>query len=155
MATWPTIIDDDGTGTSGTVLNKALFDEVKGYIGTAWAPITGYTLTAAGGSGGSWAFVSATLLSSEDPGQKRVFVDMFLNATVTGGPDKLNIAFPATMPTSAATNGGPVHYFGPASGTGYWQTIAGTKQIIILRDIGGTPWVAGSYYFVTQGSYVY
>jgi len=29
---WPTIIDDDGTGTSGTTLDKALFDAIKGYV---------------------------------------------------------------------------------------------------------------------------
>jgi hypothetical protein len=35
MATWPTIIDDDGSGTTGTPLDFALFQQVKGYIDAA------------------------------------------------------------------------------------------------------------------------
>ena len=34
MATWPTIIDDDGSGTTGTVLDAALFQQIKAYIDT-------------------------------------------------------------------------------------------------------------------------
>lgn len=29
---WPTITDDDGTGLTGTVLNDALFDDIKEYV---------------------------------------------------------------------------------------------------------------------------
>jgi hypothetical protein len=32
MATWPTIIDDDGSGMTGSVINNALFNSVKAYI---------------------------------------------------------------------------------------------------------------------------
>ena len=39
MATWPVIIDDDGTGTTGTVVSAALFDLVKGYIASPWTTI--------------------------------------------------------------------------------------------------------------------
>jgi hypothetical protein len=35
MATWPPIVDDDGTGTTGTPTDYALFQQVKGYIDSA------------------------------------------------------------------------------------------------------------------------
>lgn len=37
---WPTIIDDDGSGMTGTVLNKAFFDEMKGYVDGAAGVVT-------------------------------------------------------------------------------------------------------------------
>lgn len=39
MATWPTITDDDGTGTTGTILDQAKFNEIRDYIG-AWNTYT-------------------------------------------------------------------------------------------------------------------
>lgn len=37
MATWPTIIDDDGSNTTGTVVNNAnVWNPIKAYIDTPW-----------------------------------------------------------------------------------------------------------------------
>ena len=32
LASWPSMSDDDGTGQSGTVLDKALFDAIKASV---------------------------------------------------------------------------------------------------------------------------
>lgn len=32
MASWPTVTDDDGTGTTGTVIDKTLTDAIKAYV---------------------------------------------------------------------------------------------------------------------------
>jgi hypothetical protein len=45
---WPTIVDDDGSGTTGTVLDKALFDLIRAYIDRAWLTYTPFWITPAG-----------------------------------------------------------------------------------------------------------
>lgn len=37
MATWPTVTNDDGSGTVGTILDQTLFNSVRDYIGAAWS----------------------------------------------------------------------------------------------------------------------
>jgi hypothetical protein len=55
MATWPPIIDDDGSGTTGTPTDYALFQLIKTYIDqsdTAIAPVSGsFVVTDMSGAG--------------------------------------------------------------------------------------------------------
>lgn len=59
MATWPLIIDDDGTGNTGTATDKALFDQIKNYVDDDSSPPGVVTVT----NGGSNIF-NVTLPSS-------------------------------------------------------------------------------------------
>jgi hypothetical protein len=97
MATWPTVTDDDGSGTTGTILDQALFNSVRDYIGAAWTDVTysSGNFTASGsmtwtvGSGDQacyrWVEVGKTMV-----------VALFLNATSVGGSTdaELRVAVP-------------------------------------------------------------
>lgn len=40
MATWPTIVDDDGSNTTGTIVNNAnVWTPIQSYVGGAWTAV--------------------------------------------------------------------------------------------------------------------
>lgn len=153
MATWPTVTDDDGTGTTGTILDQALFNSVRDYIGAAWSDVafsagnfTGsgtITWTVASGDQGVFRYVEIG---------KTMFVTVQLNTTtVSGTGSDLRL----TVPNGRTIGGGA--YQGAArildNGTadeGWWYAAGGLTYIAFKRNITGSNWSAS-----TNNTYIY
>jgi hypothetical protein len=117
MATWPTVTDDDGSGTTGTILDQALFNSVRDYIGTAWTSVA----YAAGNftvPGGTWTVDSGdqTTYAYLNCG-KTLFIQFGIaTASVSGSPSYLEIAIPGGF-TSASGEQYGVHWYQDGAST--------------------------------------
>lgn len=138
------MIDDDGSGTTGTILNNAwkqeLYGQIDAFVGP-WIDVpfnaanfaaTGGTWTVTAPSVGrySYAIVGTTLL-----------VQLYITGTTIGGsPSSLNVQLPAAIKAwqggSFATNIGGLTGVLLQQGQGISMTL--------YRDILGTPWPAGT-----------
>jgi hypothetical protein len=149
MAVWPNIIDDDGSGTTGTVLNDALFDAIKAYIdasvggaaGGVWVDVP-YSAANFGASGGTWTVTGANakrysymLLG------KTAFVQIYVDTSTVGGtPTSLNVVFPFNV-LSVQSGWG---YFFSATVHGHvvYQQPSLDPYLRFSRDGYNTPFVA-------------
>jgi len=139
------MIDDDGSGTTGTVLNNAwkqeLYGQIDAFVGP-WIDVAFNAANFTASSGGTWtvtapsvgrysyAIVGTTLL-----------VQVYITGTTIGGsPSSINLQLPAAIKNwqggSFATNIG--------SGTGVVLQQGAGIILTLYRDILGTPWPAGT-----------
>lgn len=153
------LIDDTGTGTTGTVWNKAtingLLTNINTALGNKWLDLTGETYS---GSGTVTLLAGGVRTYAFDVSQRRTFFDFYISVSVAGTAGaSLNINLPgATLPGAARTATGVFHYFGGGIvGTGV--SIVNGLQIQLMRDLGGTVWPSplATLYLAIQGSYVY
>lgn len=153
MATWPTIVDDDGTGTSGTPIDVMLFSQVKAYVDGSLGEADGLWVNVPfaagnfGATGGTWtvAVDNVNRFSTKlDLRSKTFFVQLYLVNTVIGGsPFELGVILPYAVlpwqgaPYSYALNSG-------VNQTGVWLQQDSTAIIKLYRDIVATPFAAGT-----------
>lgn len=147
MATWPPYVDDDGTGTTGTPTDAALFNAIKAYIdgaaGTPWAALTGITwwLETTSGTPTWTAQVNTYAI---DLSIKRVFLDLHLTGGATSTPgSNIFLDLPTSLPPIArqVRGGGVTYWTGGLTGVGTYDVwTVPTRRIVIQRDIGGTAW---------------
>lgn len=151
MATWPTVTDDDGSGTTGTILDQALFNSVRDYIGTAWTAVT-----YAGGNfttdTGSWTVASG---DQETYGYIEIGKTMHVrvrisNSTAASSPVQLRIAVPNGRTIAGATHCGGVFAFnnGTIAAGAYWQAVSGNSYIQIFRDLAANTWAGTDNVYV-------
>lgn len=137
MATWPPFVDDDGTGTTGTVLDQAFFNQLKGYIDTPAAGWTPYFP--------NWACTSSPVAIGDGQLQGRYLQHGKTVHVVLG------------MRTGATTN------FGSAGGFYVWSLplhpndCGGMNTYAFIATIfdaagGGKP-ACSTYYFTTNQFY--
>lgn len=114
MATWPTpSVDDDGSGTTGTVLSDAFFDQIKAYIDDSIAVIVGpwtdvpYNAGNFGASGSmTWTVDAGDVLMNRYLRLgKTVIWSVYLFTTTIGGTasNQLRINLPIVAATAAKT----------------------------------------------------
>lgn len=98
-------------------------------------------------AGCGWAVTSATYAYTIIG--KTVITDFVIGGTgtntVTGNPIRLRIKLPANLYSQGRPHANVFSYYGPAVGVGVC-TISGTTEIDLLRDVGGTPFLPGSYF---------
>jgi hypothetical protein len=150
------MIDDDGSGTTGTIINNAWKQEFYGQIDAfadgVWVDIpynaTNYTVAA---GTGTWTVTAGnqTTLAKVLLNQRTMVVAFYIQATVTTGSiTKLGITVPGLV--AAKIVSGTFAYHGSSGvGTGFVQSsIVQLDRLELLRDIGGTPWPATTSLYV-------
>lgn len=143
MATWPTITDDDGSNTTGTVVNNTnVWNPIRDYIGGAWTSVAyaGGNFTA---DTGSWTVASGdqTQYAYVEIG-KTMHVAIFLvTTTAASSPTNLRVAVPNGR-TIARTIRGP--FVGANAGTdttsAFWEATSGATHIKFYRNLSANAW---------------
>lgn len=139
MATWPTITDDDGSGTTGTPLDNSLFGQIEDYIGGAW-PSVAHSAGNFTSSAGSWTVDSGdqSYFSYVEIGKTMIVSVVLVTTSVSGTPTQLRVTVPNGR-TIAGTHAGNFPALNNAvATTGMWQAGAGLTYIALLRDLAGT-----------------
>lgn len=97
MATWPTITDDNGTNTTGTVINNTnVWTPIQSYIGGTWTNVT-YNAANFGTDTGTWTVDSGgdQLIYKWAEVGKTMWLHFLIRSTdVSGSPTRLKIAIP-------------------------------------------------------------
>jgi len=150
------MIDDDGSGTTGTIINNAwkqeFYNQIDG-IGV-WVSVPYSAGLYATTGGGSWAVTGANQVTLAYTLNNKTVTVAFqlINTAITGTPVGLAIGLPT------ASNREMSHQFaflmgGATAGTGYATAAAGATVLNLYRDIVATPWAAGTAH--VAGIYVY
>lgn len=147
MATWPTVTNDDGSGTTGTILDQTLFNSIRDYIGAAWTSVTfnAGNFTASGSM--TWTVASGDVNTFDyvEIG-KTMIVSCVLSTTTVGGTP--STALKITIPngrTAGNLSSGPV--IGLNNGSqfnGFWQVNGGTVIDLYVDATAGTNWTAST-----------
>lgn len=137
MATWPTITDDDGSNTTGTVVNNTnVWNPIRDYIGAAWTSVAfsagNFTVP-----GGTWTVASGdqTTYAYMNSG-KTLFVQFGIaTTTVSGSPAYLEIAIPGGF-TSAAREQYGVHWYqdNATNATGLILVPSGSTKFRLYKE---------------------
>jgi len=138
------MVDDDGSGTTGTIISNAWKQELYGQIDAAlgvWQDIP----YAAGNfvpSSGTWAVppASQTAFAYQITG-KTIVVQVYLSSTtVTGTPAALNVI----LPVAANRPNAQTFALSSAAGVGAGFATMSATTLTLYRDLLGTPWPAGT-----------
>jgi len=119
------MIDDDGSGTTGTIINNAwkteLYDQIDKIGQWVSIPHGSLVFTAAGGGGGTWVVDPADLQAMIYTVVGRTIMLSYgiLSSTVTGTPTMLRFALPGVIATrlflaTCRIQSGGVEYVGRA-----------------------------------------
>lgn len=141
MATWPTVTDDDGTGTTGTILDNALFSSVRDYIGASWSAVT-YAAGDFTASAGTWTVASGDVNAFRyvEIG-KTMHVSLNLQTTTiaTTAPAELRVTVPNGRTIAGSCSGSFAYYANGTYGSGLWSATSGT-YVSLFRDVPATVW---------------
>lgn len=139
MATWPTVTDDDGSGTTGTILDNAFFGSVRDYIGGAWTSVA-HSAGNFTSNAGSWTVASGdqSYFAYVEIGKTMIVSVVLVTTEVSGLPTQLRITVPNGRTISGTHAGMFPALNNSAAVTGMWQAGAGLTYIALLRDLAGT-----------------
>lgn len=147
MATWPTVTDDDGTGTTGTILDLALFNSIRDYIGASWSSVAFSAGNFTGNVLGTWTVASGDQASFRyvEIG-KTMIVSVLINTSTVGGtPDsELRITVPNGRTIAGYATGPYVRQQAGTMAMGVWIANGGDTFIRLRTDLSGTVWVAST-----------
>ncbi len=144
MATWPPILDDDGSGTTGTPTDYALFQQIKAYIdgqagatvGDAWTNVPFNAGNFGAGGAMTWTVEAGDILMNRyKVNGKTLLWSAYLFTTTLGGTvsNQLRINLPVPgMQAATARFLMPVAFIGDggANVTGYAETVGVTYLAI-------------------------
>lgn len=137
MATWPTIVDDDGSNTTGTIANNAnIWNPIRDYIGTAWTSVA-FSAGNFTADTGSWTLASGdqSYFAYVEIGKTMIVSAVLVTTSVSGTPTNLRITVPNGR-TIAGTHAGNFPAINnSAATTGMWQAAAGLTYIQLYRDL--------------------
>jgi hypothetical protein len=146
------MIDDDGSGTTGTILNNAWKQELYGQIDgvvPAWVDIPFNAAVFTATAGATWTVTAAqqATFARQVYGKAQILWLTLMGGTVAGTPPAFLYVQLGGLPGIPAPRavGTAFHYWGVASGTGIAEVLATGNTINLLRDLGGTPWTPGAY----------
>lgn len=162
------MIDDDGSGTTGTILNNAwkqeLYNQIDGFVNAAWVdvPFNAANFTASGGAGWAVAANNVTHLAYAVTANTAA-----LTFTIGGGTPSATISIACPFlyvtipglppPTRFASMPFSYYVSGAGAGTGNASIAVGQNRLDLIRDIAGTPWpaIGGGGFMYLQGVVVY
>jgi hypothetical protein len=149
------LVDDDGSGTTGTILNNAWQTNLYNAIDAAIAGIGGGAIVDVPFNAADYFTADAGATFVVGAGQPTYFYTVnnkvvtvslqIAAATITGNPTYLMIRLPAG--TIAARSGGvafPYFIGGVVQGTGFARVNQGEDVVRCLRDVLGTSWTPTS-----------
>lgn len=147
MATWPTVTDDDGTGTTGTILDQALFNSVRDYIGTSWTsvPFSAGNFTADSSMTWTVAIGDVTTYAYIEIG-KTMHISIVVSSTSVGGvvSQELRVAVPNSRTIPKTSWGSYILSNNGTYETGAWTAAAGAAYIVFRRGPVGANWTAST-----------
>jgi hypothetical protein len=156
------MIDDDGSGTTGTIINNAwkqeLYGQIDAFADGVWVDIpfnaANYSVAQAQGSG-TWTVEAADQITFRRVilNQKTWIITFVIGPTITTGTATvLDIKVPGLVNSNKHV-GVPMFYWGDISGSisGFCEIQPSGTSVRLMKDIGGTPWGANSFlYFEGQ-----
>lgn len=158
MATWPTITDDDGSGTTGTILDDALFDSIRDYIGTAWTAVAFSAGNFTANVLGTWTVASGDQAAFQyvEIGKTMVVSVKINTSTVGGTPDsELRITVPNGRTIAGYAEGPFVRQQAGTMAMGVWLANGGDTFIRLRVDLSGTVWSSSTDATFVSGTFVF
>lgn len=145
MATWPTVTDDDGSGTTGTILDQSFFNSVRDYIGTAWTTPTFASgdYTASGSM--TWTLASGDVaLHKYIVSGKTVHWHLVLTTTTVGGTPStgLRVALPAGLTLTGSSRG--VHWYLDNGTEGFGGYVVNGSYVEFFKSSSASNWTAST-----------
>lgn len=154
MATWPTITDDDGSNTTGTVINNTnVWTPIQSYIGGAWTDVSFSAGNFTANNSMTWTVASGDQIAYAylEVG-KTMFLSVRLHTTTVGGTpsSELRVAVPNSR-TIQSYGQGAFHYLdNGTAGTGLWLATASAAYVAFLKNASSAAWTAS-----TDQTYIY
>lgn len=147
MAVFPTVTDDDGTGTTGTILDQALFHSVRDYAGVAWTDVAFSAGNFTANNSMTWTLASGdqTTFTYVEHGKTMIISVLLVTTTVGGTPStQLRIAVPNGRTIQTTCRG---VFNGTDNGTditGMWEASAGNTYIALYKNPSAGTWTAST-----------
>ena len=133
MATWPSITDDDGTNTTGTVVNNTnVWTPIQSYIGGAWSSVAFNAANFTGNGSMTWTVASGdqSTYAYVEIGKTMIVSFDILTTTVGGTPNPLLMIAIPNGRTAQKNINTSFHYSDNGSvGTGLASVSAGGTTI--------------------------
>lgn len=138
MATWPTITDDDGSNTTGTVVdNTNVWNPIRDYIGGAWSSVAFSAGNFTGGGSQTWTLTSGDqdTFRYVEVG-KTMIVQVVLLTTSVGGTahPELRLTIPNGRTMASTSSGLFWGLNNSANCYGCWQAVSGETFIRLYVD---------------------
>jgi len=137
--------DDDGTGTTGTILNNAWLQTIYGQVDALvapWVPVPFSAANFTASGSGTWTVTGTQACSTCRIGALMTVLFQTSLSTVGGTPYALNVTIPGLLPTLGI--GMPFNYaIAGVAGVGYGTVTSPSPMLALFRDVNGTPWTAG------------
>jgi hypothetical protein len=143
-----TMIDDDGTGLTGTILNNAwlqtIYNQVDTAIGAAFTPIAFNAAHFFAGAGGTWTVAGVVTWGAC---RTNNIVTLFLHideSTVAGTPTFLHVAIPPTVPASHTVGIAFPFTNGAVAATGFCLVDHASQRLFLgVNPAFNVNWTAG------------
>lgn len=158
MATWPTVTNDDGSGTTGTSLDLTLFNAIRDYIGAAWSAVTFAAGNFTAGGAQTWTLASGDqdTFRYVECGKTMTTSVVLVTTSVGGTPNpELRIAIPNGR-TAQSTSGGTFSGLNNSVAfVGTWQATSGNAYISLYVDSSfATNWTAATNTTQVRGTFI-
>lgn len=144
MATWPTVTNDDGSGTTGTILDQTLFNSIRDYVGAAWTAVTFNAGDYTGSGSMTWTLTSGDVgISKWVQIGKTMHVHLVITTTTVGGTPStgLRVAIPGGVTVSGASRG--VYWYSDNGTEGFGGYVVNPTYIEFFKAGGGN-WAAST-----------
>ena len=141
MATWPTITDDDGSGTTGTILDNSLFGQIRDYIGASWTTPTFNAAHYTASGSMTWTVASGDVVVHKYVViGKTVHWHLVITATTVGGTAStgLRVALPAGLTLVGANRG--VYWYIDKTTEGFGGYVMNSSYVEFFKSNSGTTW---------------
>jgi len=142
------IIDDDGSGTSGTVIDNAwkqeFYNQIDAVAGGTWIDIP-YNAADYTANTGTWTFNAAGLLTWRYCVVGRIvffLLDLGGTHTLSAATFSLSIKLPTAVLPTKSISVPMVYYLPTVNGTGLFQIQPAATKLDMLRDFLGTTFPA-------------
>jgi hypothetical protein len=148
MATWPTITDDSGDNTSGTIINNTnVWTPIQSYIGGAWTAVSFSAGNFTANGSMTWTVASGDVTSHMyvEIG-KTMIVAVVLNTTTVGGTpnSELRVAIPNSRTAARITYGSFAGTNNGTAITGTWGVAVSSSYIGFYLDAIASTWAAST-----------
>lgn len=155
------MVDDDGSGTTGTIINNAwkqeFYNQIDALAGAPWIDIP-YSAGMFTAMAGTWTVSAGNLATFKYlvVGKLACFALAVSGSSNSAATARLRVTLPAGVPLPVNFLTAAITYsHAGGSGTGYAEFTNGSSQLNFLRDVAGTPWAitSGAHYLFGQWFY--
>ena len=141
------MVDDDGSGTTGTIINNAwkteFYNQIDAALAPAWQtfPYSAGNFTVNPAAGNAWTVTAGNVISNSYVvmGKVLFWVLGLQGTTLTGAPTSLRVTMPGFTIGQTTRN---VYQAGNVFSI--WTATAGNNYVDFFATITGNPWAAGT-----------